>query len=268
MRPAPGYADYRTPIAGLYNASSATHAGGGVCGIPGWQAAKAAIADKKAATRRDRLHLPARGPYRSGLTGFVLARTRSRQARPPVAREVDELDHRWARSLSRSITCRAAGATPRRWCRSGWRSGPRARAAAPRRPVPARTTGAGPAPARPAPTGAAPRPAPAAAHAGVRGPQRLRALHDVPVRDRLEHGDLDALLGRHLKVGGVAGKPGSVDGTRRALGGRAEPPISRLVRFFSVAWSRSVPAYHRGQNGSATNRCSAARSSASEASRS
>ena len=47
MRPAPGYADYRTPIAGLYNASSATHGGGGVCGIPGWQAAKAAIHDKK-----------------------------------------------------------------------------------------------------------------------------------------------------------------------------------------------------------------------------
>jgi phytoene dehydrogenase-like protein len=35
LRPAPGYADYRTPISGLYNASSATHAGGGVCGIPG-----------------------------------------------------------------------------------------------------------------------------------------------------------------------------------------------------------------------------------------
>jgi phytoene dehydrogenase-like protein len=47
MRPAPGYADYRTPIKGLYNASSATHAGGGVCGIPGWQAAKAAIKDSK-----------------------------------------------------------------------------------------------------------------------------------------------------------------------------------------------------------------------------
>jgi len=47
MRPAPGYADYRTPIAGLYNASSATHGGGGVCGIPGWQAAKAAIHDRK-----------------------------------------------------------------------------------------------------------------------------------------------------------------------------------------------------------------------------
>ena len=47
MRPAPGYANYRTPIKGLYYASSATHAGGGVCGIPGWQAAKAAIADRR-----------------------------------------------------------------------------------------------------------------------------------------------------------------------------------------------------------------------------
>jgi phytoene dehydrogenase-like protein len=47
MRPAPGFADYRTPIAGLYNASSATHAGGGVCGIPGWQAARAAIRDRR-----------------------------------------------------------------------------------------------------------------------------------------------------------------------------------------------------------------------------
>jgi phytoene dehydrogenase-like protein len=34
MRPAVGYADYRTPIRGLYQASSATHAGGGVTGMP------------------------------------------------------------------------------------------------------------------------------------------------------------------------------------------------------------------------------------------
>ena len=40
MRPAPGYADFRTPIAGLYQASSATHGGGGVCGIPAYQAFK------------------------------------------------------------------------------------------------------------------------------------------------------------------------------------------------------------------------------------
>jgi phytoene dehydrogenase-like protein len=38
MRPAPGFSDYRTPIRGLYHGSSATHAGGGVNGIPGWQA--------------------------------------------------------------------------------------------------------------------------------------------------------------------------------------------------------------------------------------
>ena len=60
MRPAPGYADYRTPIAGLYNASSATHAGGGVCGIPGWQAARAALHDRKRSPRRLRAALDRR----------------------------------------------------------------------------------------------------------------------------------------------------------------------------------------------------------------
>jgi len=35
MRPAVGYADYRTPIRNLYQCSSATHAGGGVTGMPG-----------------------------------------------------------------------------------------------------------------------------------------------------------------------------------------------------------------------------------------
>jgi phytoene dehydrogenase-like protein len=55
MRPAPGYADYRTPVPGLYYGSSATHAGGGVCGIPGWQAARAAIGDRKAAQRTRQL---------------------------------------------------------------------------------------------------------------------------------------------------------------------------------------------------------------------
>ena len=44
-------ADYRTPVPGRYYASSATHPGGGVCGIPGMQAARAAIADRKAARR-------------------------------------------------------------------------------------------------------------------------------------------------------------------------------------------------------------------------
>jgi phytoene dehydrogenase-like protein len=46
MRPAPGYADFRTPIAGLYQASSATHGGGGVTGIPGLHATKQIMRDR------------------------------------------------------------------------------------------------------------------------------------------------------------------------------------------------------------------------------
>lgn len=54
-RPAPGYADYRSPIEGMYQAHSATHAGGGVTGIPGWQAARTALADRARAERRAKL---------------------------------------------------------------------------------------------------------------------------------------------------------------------------------------------------------------------
>lgn len=39
-RPAPGYADYRSPIRGLYLCSASTHPGGGVTGIPGYNAAR------------------------------------------------------------------------------------------------------------------------------------------------------------------------------------------------------------------------------------
>lgn len=46
MRPVVGYADYRTPIAGLYQASSATHAGGGVTGLPGHHCIREILRDK------------------------------------------------------------------------------------------------------------------------------------------------------------------------------------------------------------------------------
>jgi phytoene dehydrogenase-like protein len=52
MRPAPGYADYRTPIAGLYQCSSATHAGGGVCGIPAYNCVREIRRDRKRRRRR------------------------------------------------------------------------------------------------------------------------------------------------------------------------------------------------------------------------
>jgi phytoene dehydrogenase-like protein len=55
MRPAPGYADYRSPLHGLYQCSSATHAGGGVCGIPGYQAARTALGDLKRASLKKKL---------------------------------------------------------------------------------------------------------------------------------------------------------------------------------------------------------------------
>lgn len=46
MRPAVGYADYRTPIRGLYQGSSATHAGGGVTGMPGHHVVREIRRDK------------------------------------------------------------------------------------------------------------------------------------------------------------------------------------------------------------------------------
>jgi phytoene dehydrogenase-like protein len=52
MRPAPGYADYRTPIHGLYQCSSATHAGGGVTGIPAYNCVREIVKDKRRRARR------------------------------------------------------------------------------------------------------------------------------------------------------------------------------------------------------------------------
>jgi phytoene dehydrogenase-like protein len=40
MRPVPGYADYRTPIRGLYMCGASTHPGGGVMGACGYNAAR------------------------------------------------------------------------------------------------------------------------------------------------------------------------------------------------------------------------------------
>lgn len=45
FRPVPGYADYRSPIRGLYQCGSATHPGGGVMGVPGHNAAREILKD-------------------------------------------------------------------------------------------------------------------------------------------------------------------------------------------------------------------------------
>jgi phytoene dehydrogenase-like protein len=45
QRPAPHYADYRTPIGALYQCGSSCHPGGGVSGIPGYNAAREILKD-------------------------------------------------------------------------------------------------------------------------------------------------------------------------------------------------------------------------------
>jgi phytoene dehydrogenase-like protein len=57
FRPIPGYADYRTPLKGLYLCGSGTHPGGGVMGVPGRNCAGVVLRD----LRRWRL-LPRRRP--------------------------------------------------------------------------------------------------------------------------------------------------------------------------------------------------------------
>ncbi len=48
MRPVPGYADYRTPVRGLYLCGAATHPGGGVMGACGYNAAREIQRDVRA----------------------------------------------------------------------------------------------------------------------------------------------------------------------------------------------------------------------------
>ncbi len=45
MRPLPGWARYRTPVKGLYLCGSGTHPGGGVTGMPGFNAAREILKD-------------------------------------------------------------------------------------------------------------------------------------------------------------------------------------------------------------------------------
>lgn len=62
FRPLPGLSPYTTPIGGLYLASASAHPGGGVHGVPGANAARAALAGD----RRRRLVQPLTRSIRSG----------------------------------------------------------------------------------------------------------------------------------------------------------------------------------------------------------
>jgi phytoene dehydrogenase-like protein len=47
LRPLPGWAQYRTPIANFYMCGSATHPGGGIMGAPGRNAAMKILSDTR-----------------------------------------------------------------------------------------------------------------------------------------------------------------------------------------------------------------------------
>jgi len=61
---APGYADFTTPISGLYQCSSATHGGGGVTGIPALLCTRRILGDRRRESRRARLRAFSRGSGR------------------------------------------------------------------------------------------------------------------------------------------------------------------------------------------------------------
>jgi phytoene dehydrogenase-like protein len=48
----PRFAQYRTPVAGLYLCGAGSHPGGGLTGAPGANAARQALADLKTGTYR------------------------------------------------------------------------------------------------------------------------------------------------------------------------------------------------------------------------
>jgi phytoene dehydrogenase-like protein len=47
LRPVPGWAQYRTPVSGLYLCGSATHPGGGIMGASGRNAARAVLRGRR-----------------------------------------------------------------------------------------------------------------------------------------------------------------------------------------------------------------------------
>lgn len=55
FRPTPELAGYKTPVDGLYLCGSGVHPGGGVMGIPGLNASKVVVADRKSDDRRRRI---------------------------------------------------------------------------------------------------------------------------------------------------------------------------------------------------------------------
>jgi hypothetical protein len=74
FRPAPGYADYRTPITGYYQCGSGTHPGGCVMGAPGKMAAQRIVKDRETG----------RAPKKYGRGRSAARRRRRPRSSPPA----------------------------------------------------------------------------------------------------------------------------------------------------------------------------------------
>ena len=87
LRPAAGWADYRTPIEGLFLCGSGAHPGGGVMGVPGHNAARV-VAEELAgrgSTESGAMEATGRIPS-TAMIDQLLARPRSRRAMVALAR--------------------------------------------------------------------------------------------------------------------------------------------------------------------------------------
>ena len=118
-RPVPGWAQYRSPVRGLYLVGSSAHPGGGVMAAPGANAAREILRDLKRAA-----------PARARLPGRVMAFDRNRGgARRRHRRRRQRPDRRLGAGAPRARRHRRSSAPTRRaaWprapaARSSWRS--------------------------------------------------------------------------------------------------------------------------------------------------
>ena len=105
-RPLPGWANYRTPVEGLYLCGAGTHPGGGVIGANGHNAAMAVLRDADGEISRDEWLRRARGDAPKEGRGNGTRRSITERAwRRPATRGVMmwAARQRWSRATTRAL---------------------------------------------------------------------------------------------------------------------------------------------------------------------